>query len=183
MIPRPLPVVVLALLLAGCTDSSSASGGTETVEGVSVTVPEGWSVTDPPDAPGVVAARGWSPGRPGHLLQVIVGCEGTVDELVTGAVREPRGPLVVTDATEDRASHRVPGLDEARRLQLTLGAGRPDDADTVRTAGLYGQRGDALVLVELSQLARDVNDELADEVLDSVRVDADALDAACEQQP
>lgn len=173
-------LVMLPLLLAACGDGAAEQGGTTTVDGVTLEVPAGWGVVEQPDAPGVVASHGWSPGTAdARHLQVVIGCDGTVDELVDEALQQPRGPLVVTAAEEDRAQQRVEGLDTVRRLDLTFGAGRPDDASTLRTAGLYGQRADALVLVELSQPARDADGELAGSVLDSVRVDAEKVAAAC----
>ncbi|MEX2430785.1 MAG: hypothetical protein WD645_02565 [Dehalococcoidia bacterium] len=93
----------------------------------------------------------WAPGDDVRGLQLVVGCDGTVDELVAGAVQSPRRALVVTAAAEEPLEQTVAGLDEARRLRLTFGAGREDD--------------------------------LADEVLDSVSVDSATVAAACVNRP
>ena len=189
---RRAPLLVALLLAAAC---SSAAGGANpaggagdaipdrdltTVDGVSLAVPDGWRAADVEQSPAVVGAHRWSagPNDIGHV-QVIVGCGGTVDELVEGTLRNPRGPLAVSSAEEDEDAAAVPGLDEARRLTLLFGTGRDDDAETIRTQGLYGQHGGALVLVEVTQQARTASASLADRVLDSVRVDAAALASAC----
>ncbi|GGI07716.1 hypothetical protein [Egicoccus halophilus] len=178
---RSTAALVGVLLLATACDG----GPTEaTVDGVSVSVPDGWERAEQGDTDGVVGSHRWTPSTTGDVrnLQVVVGCGGTVDELVQASAQSPRGPLVVTAAQEDQTEQPVPGLDTARRLALTLGAGRDDDAETLRVIGLYGGVGDTLVLVELSQPARASDDALADEVLDSVRVDADVASAACAGQ-
>ncbi|MFA9432526.1 hypothetical protein [Egicoccus sp. AB-alg2] len=195
-------LLLAVLLLAGaCTsgDGGGASaareagddsddvrmvGNAATVDGVTLTVPDGWRTVDTEVPPDVVGSHRWSPGANDvRNLQVVVGCGGTVDELVDGTLQSPRGPLVVTGAQEDRAQQRVPGLDAARRLTLTFGAGRDDDAQTIRTDGLYGHTGDALVLVEVSQQARTADGDLADRVLDAVEVDEATVTAACQGQP
>lgn len=184
MSPHRLALALLAVLAVACTASPADEATTTTVDGVTLAVPGGWSEQQVPEDPAVVASHRWAPGGVDvRGLQVVVGCGGTVDELVAGAVQSDRGALVVTAAEEEELGRSVPGLDEARRLQLTFGAGREDDAATVRTAGLYGHAGEALVLVELSQPVRSADGDLADLVLGSVSVDRDVVAAACEDWP
>jgi hypothetical protein len=180
----PLPLLLAALLaLTACGGDPLDAPRTEGVDGVGVEVPDGWTATDDAEAEGVVAAQRWAPEDAGvEQLQVVVGCGGDLDELVDAALREPRGPLRVTAAEEDGAEQRVEGLDRARRLYLTFGAGRDDDAETIRTAALYGQTGEALLLVEYSEPAREFDRERADETLRSVTVEADRLREVCADQ-
>ncbi|HSK23942.1 MAG TPA: hypothetical protein VK906_12230 [Egicoccus sp.] len=173
---RRLATVALAVAVAAC-NSTTGPETAVSVEGVRVEVPAGWSEQSGQEPAGVVAARRWSPGEGVESLQVVVGCDGTAEELAAGAAQAPRDPLVVTDAVELEAPD-VPGLDAVHRLRITLGAGRQDDAETVRVSGLYGQSGDAIVLVEVAQRAG-ASDDLADAVLTSVVVAPATVQSAC----
>lgn len=178
---RRFAALALVGALAGCGDGDGAGAGRAVdvdVDGVRVSVPAGWSERPGQDPVDVVAARRWSPGEGVESLQVVVGCDGTAEELAAGAAQAPRDPLVVTDAVELDPPD-VPGLDAAHRLRITLGAGRQDDASTARVDGLYGAAGDALVLVEVAQRAG-AGGDLADVVLASVEVTPAAVQAACE---
>lgn len=168
-----------AVLVAALTACGGAPDGDRvaSVEGVRVEIPAGWSEQSGPDPAGVVASRRWSPGEGVESLQVVVGCDGSAEELAAGAAQAPREPLAVTDAVELEAPD-VPGLDAVHRLRITLGAGRQDDAETARISGLYGETGDAIVLVEVAQRAGG-DDDLADAVLASVEVDAAAARQRC----
>lgn len=179
---RRLVLALPAVLVLACTGPAADDTVTTTVAGVTVEVPGGWSERELPEAADVVASHRFEPrGADVRGLQVVVGCGGTVDELVAGAVQAPRGALVVTDAEEVADDDlEVAGLEAARRVELTFGAGREDDAATVRTAGLYGHVGEALVLVELSQPVRGADDALTEAVLGSVSVDPDVARAACD---
>jgi hypothetical protein len=100
-----------------------------------------------------------------------------VDALV-GSPRVPAaGQVVITDAREHVPAPEVPGLDGSRRVTLDLGAD-PEVAPTFRTEGLYGERGDALVLVEVN-VPIDGGDVDAEAVLDSLVVDGEALAERC----
>lgn len=172
-----LATAVTVGVLTAC-GGGLAQERTSVVEGVAIEVPAGWD-EQPGDRPeGVVASHRWGPGEGVEHLQVVVGCDGTAEELAAGAAQAPRDPLVVTDAVELEAAP-VPGLAAVHRLRITLGAGRQDDANTVRVSGLYGEAGDAIVLVEVARRAG-AADDLADEVLASVDVDPATLTAACD---
>jgi hypothetical protein len=78
----------------------------------------------------------------------------------------------------------VPGLDATRGLVLDLeGSLAGVDAGELRTAGLYGQAGDALLLLEVSQRVEEFDPELAEGIFTSVRVDGDELRTRCEERP
>lgn len=176
---RHLVTLVLVGVLGACTGAGEVDR-TATVEGVTVGIPPAWTEQSTDEVPGVAASRRWAPGEGVENLQVVVGCDGTAAELAAGAAQTPRDPLVVTDAVEVDAP-AVDGLDAVHRLRITLGAGRQDDASTVRVSGLYGEAGDAIVLVEVAQRAG-ADDDVADEVLGSVGVDAAALRDACAER-
>lgn len=174
-----------ALVIGACTSGAAEQPEPVSVGGVALVVPDGWSVqptdTTPQGSdvgPEVVASRAWAAGEGVDNLQVVIGCGGTAADLARMAAQAPRDPLVVTDAVEVPAPD-VPGLESAHRLRLTLGAGRQDDASTVQVDGLYGEVGDAIVLVEIAQRAG-ADHEVADEVLGSVEVTADTVRTACE---
>lgn len=113
-------------------------------------------------------------------LLLVVGCGGDgVDALVDGVLSLPRGALVVTEAREITPAPDIDGLDAARRIELTFGAGRADDARTLRTGALYGEADDALLLLELSAPVASYDQDLATATLSSVDVDGDALRATC----
>jgi hypothetical protein len=178
-------LVAGALALTGCGGDDVATpdevdGGTAVGE-VRLEVPEGWEATDDDLPPGVLEARRWRP-EAGDLtsLQLVVGCGGSLDELVSGVVRGGRGVVTVTDAVETEALE-VPGLDATRGLVLdlegtVLGGGTRD----LRAAGLYGEAGDVLVLLELTQPVEAFDPQLAEEVFASVTVDGDGLASRCE---
>lgn len=176
---RRASILAVVLLAVSCAAGTGGDGPAATVvEGVGIEVPEGWSEQTAERAAGVVASRRWAPGEGVEHLQVVVGCDGTAEELAAGAAQAPRDPLVVTDAVELEAP-KVAGLDAVHRLRMTLGAGRADDASTVRVSGLYGEAGDAIVLVELAQRAG-ADEGIAADVFGSLEVDAPTLRAACE---
>lgn len=183
-----LAVGASALACSGGT-APPASDGTATVAGVSLEPPEGWQAVASDEQAGVVASERWEPPDATTTgLQVVVGCDqtgGGVDDLVEGVLTLPRGALIVTEATEFDDVTTPIGFDAARRLELTFGAGREDDARTLRTGALYGHAGPVLVLVELSAPVASYDPGLAATVLDSVRADRDALEGACppSQQP
>ncbi len=160
--------------------ATACSGGATDVAGVTVEVPAGWEQVDTPQNPEVIAAATWRGGRAeASSLQVVVGCgPGSVTDLASGAVTQERPPLTVTDAEVD-TDVEVAGADAAIGLELTLGAGRDDDASTVVVRGVYAEAGQALVLVELSTPIRDAEDELVETTLASVTVDPTELAAAC----
>ncbi len=164
----------MALLAAAC------SGGATDITGVTIEVPGGWDRVDTPPDPQVVATATWRGGRAeASSLQVVVGCgPGSVADLASAAVTRERPPLTVTDAEVD-TDIEVAGADGAIGLELTLGAGRPDDAETVVIDGLYAEVGDALVLIELSTPVRDADDALIDATLGSVGLDREVLAEAC----
>ncbi|MEX2504910.1 MAG: hypothetical protein WD378_08665 [Egicoccus sp.] len=171
-----LAALVSAVAVAACGGTTDGDRAVS-VEGVHVDAPAGWTEQPGDDTPGVVASRRWAPDAGVENLQVVVGCDGTAAELAAGAAQAPRDPLVVTDAIELDAPD-VPGLEAVHRLQITLGAGRQDDASTVRMSGLYGEADGALVLVEVAQRAG-ADDALADDVLASVEVTPETVQAAC----
>jgi hypothetical protein len=181
---RAVTLLTVVLLSAACTTSEGTGpdqAGRSTVGEVRLEVPAGWEATDDDLPPGVLEARRWRPeGGEVTSLQLVVACEGTLDELVAGIVQSGRGGLQVIDAVET-AGLDVPGLDATRGLVLDLERTLAGvDAGELRTAGLYGQAGDALLLLELSQRAADLDLELAEDVFASVTVDGDELAARCE---
>jgi hypothetical protein len=175
-------VLLAAAALAGCTgDGAGTDDDGRTVVGeVRLEVPAGWEATDDELPPGVLEARRWRPGD-GTLasLQLVLGCGGTLDELVSGVVRGGRGVVSVTEAVETEALD-VPGLDATRGLVLDLvGTVFGGGERQLRTAGLYGQVDDALLLLELSQPVEDFDPALAEEVFASLTVDGDDLADRC----
>jgi hypothetical protein len=189
--PSPLVATAAALVttvvLAGCSAdggrSEAGDDGHTTVGEVRLEIPDGWDATDDDLPPGVLEARRWRPDA-GDLtsLQLVLGCGGNLDELVTGVVRGGRGVVSVTEAVETEALE-VPGLGATRGLVLDLVGAVPGGEDReLRTAGLYGQAGDALVLLELSQPADDFDPALAEEVFTSLTVDGDELASRCEDR-
>jgi hypothetical protein len=173
------------LALTGCGGDDVAApdeaDGRTTVGEVQLEVPDGWEATDDDLPPGVLEARRWRP-EAGDLtsLQLVVGCGGSLDELVSGVVRGGRGVVAVTDAVETEALE-VPGLDATRGLVLDLeGTVLGGETHDLRTAGLYGEARDALVLLELTQPVEAFDPKLAEDVFASVTVDGDELAARCE---
>jgi hypothetical protein len=183
--PRRSPFLVAALILAACTAGSGSlqtdEEGRTVVREVRLAVPDGWEAADEEPPPGVLEAQRWRPpGAELTGLQLVVACEGTLDELVEGVVRSGRGGLRVVDAAETEGFD-VPGLDATRTLALDLeGTLAGVDAGQLRTAGLYGQAGDALLLLELTQRAEDLDLDLAQRIFGSVTVDGDDLQERCE---
>jgi hypothetical protein len=171
---RTALVATAALLAAAC------SGGPTDIAGVTIEVPGGWDRVETPANPEVVATATWRGGRAqASSLQVVVGCgPGSVADLANAAVTRERPPLTVTDAEVD-TDVEVAGADAAIGLDLTLGAGRDDDAATVVVQGVYAQVGEALVLVEFSTPVRDADDALVDTTLGSVSLDRSVLAEAC----
>jgi hypothetical protein len=165
--------------MAGC-----ASDTATTVAGaagpVTLEVPGGWDERIEPVAGTLVAQTRWVDEADGVTsVQVVVGCgDEDADDLTIAAASRPRDALVVTGA-EDAASVAVPGLDAARRTTLTLGAGRADDAESLRVEGLYGAAEGGLVLVEYTAPVRRFDANLADELIGSVVVDTAELGSAC----
>jgi len=168
-------VAAVALLLAGC------SGGPTEVTGVSLEVPAGWERVDTPSDPQVLATATWRGGRAeASSLQLVVGCgPGSVADLASAAVTRDRPPLTVTDAEVD-TDVEVTGAEAAIGLDLTLGAGRTDDASTVAVRGVYAEVGGALVLVELSTPVRDADDPVVEATLSGITLDAPTLTEACD---
>jgi hypothetical protein len=182
---RPLPLVLavaLAAVLAACQGApvERDEQGRTVVGDVALAVPDGWETTDVDPPPGVLEAHRWRPDAAELTgLQLVLGCGGTVDELVEGAVGAGRGVLGVVDAAETEGLD-VPGLDEVRSLVLDLESPlAAGGTGQLRTAGLYGQTGDALLLLELSQPPDDFDPALAEEVFASLEVDGADLDARC----
>jgi hypothetical protein len=173
-----------ALLVAGCgTDQLPVDDeGLTRVGEVRLEVPDGWQAADEEEPPGVLDSQRWRPeGAELTGLQLVVACDGDLDDLVTGIVRSGRGGLRVTDAAETAALD-VPGLDATRGLVLDLeGTLAGVEAGELRTAGLYGQSGGALLLLELAQRVDDFDPDLAEEIFTSVRVDGEELQARCEE--
>jgi hypothetical protein len=172
------------LLVTGCgTDQLPVDDdGLTRVGEVRLEVPDGWQAADEERPPGVLESQRWRPeGAELTGLQLVVACDGDLDDLVTGIVQSGRGGLRVTDAAETAALD-VPGLDATRGLVLDLeGTLAGVDAGELRTAGLYGQTGDALLLLELSQRVEEFDPELAEEIFTSVRVDGEELETRCEE--
>jgi hypothetical protein len=182
--PVAAAAVALAatVALAGCSGDRPVTDdeGRTVVGEVRLAVPDGWETADDDLPPGVLEARRWRADDDAlESLQLVLGCGGSLDELVAGAVRGGRGVVAVTDAVETEALD-VPGLDSTRGLVLDLvGTVAGDGQRQLRTAGLYGQVDDALLLVELSQPAEDFDPALAEEVFASVTVDGDDLADRC----
>lgn len=166
--------MLVALLAVSCDP-----GPTE-VAGVTIEVPDGWDRVDTPPDPDVLETAFWRGGRAdASSLQVVVGCgPGAVADLASTAVTRDRPPLTITDAEVDTGLE-VTGADAAIGLELTFGAGRDDDANTLVIRGVYAEVADALVLVELSTPVRDAGDALITATLASIDLDRVALDAAC----
>ena len=183
-LPRPAVLAIVAgLSLAGCGDADEPRDerGRVSVGAVALATPEGWErIDEPADPPLLERTRFVDPGRRLRLVQVVVGCdEGGLDALV-GSVGQPRGPLVVTGAEEHVPPPQVEGLERARRVTLELGSGADGEPASFVTEALYGQHGDALVLVEVNvPVAGGDGDVDADAVLDSLVADGAALDASC----
>lgn len=165
--PHLAVLVGVLLLLAGCGASTGQVGGVE------VEVPAGWTATDPSTTEGLVAAGAWrSNERDGMLLQVLVACDdqgADADALTVEAASRPRPPLTLI-GVEDAVAVDVPGLDRARRTELTFSADG-SDAASARVAGLYGTAAGRLVVAEFSAPTRSFSAALAEEILGSVRVD------------
>ncbi len=164
----------MALLAVSC------DAGPAEVAGVTIEVPGGWERIDTPPDPEVIETATWRGGRAdASSLQVVVGCgPGTVADLANAAVTRERPPLTVTDAEAD-TDIEVSGADAAIGLELTFGAGRDDDAETLVVRGIYAEVADALVLIELSTPVRDADEALVPATLASIALDRAALDAAC----
>lgn len=168
-------MATLVLLAAAC------SGGPTDIAGVTIEVPSGWDRVDTPPNPEVIATATWRGGRAeASSLQVVVGCgPGSVTDLASAAVTRERPPLTVTDAEVD-TDLEVVGADAAVGLELTLAAGRDDDASTAVVNGVYAEVAEALVLIELSTPVRDADDALIDTTLASVTLDRTVLADACD---
>jgi hypothetical protein len=181
-LPRHLTAVSLglAVLLTGCggEDEPRDEAGRVGVGDLALDTPAGWErVDEPADPPLVSRTRFVDPDQRLQLVQVIVGCDDAGLDALVGAVGQPRGALVVTAAEELVPPPEVEGLDRTRRVTLEL-ARDPDAATTSRIEALYGQRGDALVLVEVS-VPVDGGAVDADAVLASLIADGDALGSRC----
>ncbi len=172
---RTALVAAVTLLAAACS-----GGGPADIAGVTIEVPSGWERVETPPDPEVVATATWRGGRAeASSLQVVVGCgPGSVSDLASAAVTQERPPLSVTDAEVD-SDVEVAGADAAIGLDLTLGAGRADDASTVVVRGIYSEVAQALVLVEFSTPIPDTDDALIDATLGSVSLDREVLAEAC----
>jgi hypothetical protein len=177
-------VLLAAVVLAACSGGGDPTEDGRTVVGeVRLEVPDGWEATDDDLPPGVLDARRWRPGDDGTLasLQLVLGCGGSLDELVSRVVRGGRGVVSVTEAVETEALD-VPGLDATRGLVLDLvGTALGGDERQLRSAGLYGQVDEALLLLELSQPVEDFDPALAEDVFASVTVDGDELADRCRE--
>jgi hypothetical protein len=171
--------LTVALTAAGCA-AEAGTTLTQTAGPVTVEVPADWDERVEPVAGTLVAQTRWVDEADGvTAVQVVAGCgDEDADELTIAAATRPRDALVVTGA-QDAISVSVPGLDAARRTTLTLGAGRADDAESLRVEGLYGAADGGLVLVEYTAPIRRFDANLADEVMGSVVVDPAALRTAC----
>lgn len=181
--------VVLALVGAiGCTSPDDGRTAdvrrdvqSHTVAGVTVEVPDDLTREDVESTADEIVAIARFTSGPEQIrtVQVLVGCgDAPAEDLVHATLAQPREGLALTDA-EDARGVEVPGLDEAWATVLTYGAGRADDADTLRTAGLYGAGSGALVVVESTTSTPSFDRARADALLASVTVDADELAAAC----
>lgn len=178
-------LTVAFALVSATVACAGDDGGPRDEEGravagdVRLAVPGGWErIDEPADAPLVTSTRFVDPDQRLQLVQVVVGCDPAGLDTLVGAVGQPRGALVVTGAEERLPPPEVEDLDRARRVTLTLAGAEDPETVTSRTEALYGQRGDALVLVEVNVPAAG-GDVDADAVLDSVVADGDALEASC----
>ncbi len=184
MIERRATAVVAALVLVitACGDDGQDrdESGRVAIGDVALAVPEGWERIDEEVEPPLVAnSRFVDPDRRLRLVQVIVGCDERGLDTLVGRVGQPRGSLVVTGARERTTPPEIEGLDPVRRVTLDLGSGREGEDPDFVTEAVYGQSGDALVLIEINvPLAGEALD--ADEVLGSLVVDGDALATRCE---
>jgi hypothetical protein len=180
---RLIPLcLVSALLLTGCGGAEvDDEDGRVTVGDLALAVPDGWErQEEDAEAPLVLRERFVDPDVTLQQVQLVVGCDDAgLDELVDSLGSQPRGQVAITDAREHLPAPQVEGLDRARRLTLDLGAG-PDAPPSFRTEGLYGEQGDALVLVEVN-VPIDGGDVDADTILDAVVADGEALAARCER--
>jgi hypothetical protein len=177
---RAAVAATLVLALAACAGGEDRDeDGRVPVGDLALAVPDGWE-RGPEEAepPLVLRERFVDPDVALQQVQVVVGCDDAgVDALVGSLGSQPRGEVVITDAREHLPAPEVPGLDAARRVTLDLGAD-PEGAPTVRTEGLYGERGDALVLVEVTTPVEG-GDVDAEAVLDSLVADGDTLAERC----
>lgn len=177
---RLVPLVLVLTFVAGCGgDEPRDEDGRVTVGDVALATPDGWErIDEQAEPPLVTSTRFVDPDRRLRLIQVVVGCDPAGLDALVGAVGQPRGELVVTGARERTTAPEVPGLDRVRRVTLDLGSGREGEDPDFTTEALYGQRGDALVLIELNvpTAASGID---ADAVLDSVAVDGDSLAGRC----
>jgi hypothetical protein len=178
--PRTAVAATLLFALTACAGGEERDEeGRVSVGDLALAVPDGWE-REPEDAapPLVLRERFVDPQIALQQVQVVVGCDDSgVDALVGHLGSQPRGEVVITDAREHVPAPEVPGLDAVRRVTLDLGAD-PEVAPTFRTEGLYGERGDALVLVEVN-LPVAGGDVDAEAVLDSLVVDGEALAERC----
>jgi hypothetical protein len=185
----PLAVVLALIGAIGCTspddgrtaDVRHGDVRAHTVAGVTLEVPDDLTREDvEPAADEVVAIARFTAGpQQVRSVQVLVGCgDAAAEDLVHATLTQPRESLALT-AAEDARGVDVPGLDEAWATVLTYGAGRADDADTLRTAGLYGAGSGALVVIEFTTSTPSFDRARADALLASVSVDADELATAC----
>ncbi len=171
--------VAVWLVAAGLLAACGSEPTTATVGGVRVEVPDGWETTTGERPDGVVANGAWRSGSDeSRNLQVLVACgDESADELTIAAASRTRPPLTLVDV-EEAVAVDLDGMDGARRTELTFAA-EGSDAPVADVAGLYASGNGALVLVELAVATRNSDASLADEVLGSVRVDADELAAGC----
>jgi len=182
--------VVLALIGAiGCqspddgrtADVRQRDVRTHTVAGLTLEVPDDLTREDVDSTADELVAIAWFTSGPEQIrhVRVYVGCGvGSAADLARAAVERPREGFTLTDV-EDARSVEVAGLDEAWATVLTYGAGRADDADTLRTAGLYGAGSGGLVVVEFTTSTPGFDRVRADALLSSVTVDTAELAAAC----
>lgn len=173
-----------ALLLGGCRGDAPAphdEQGRVEVDEVALATPEGWErIDEPVEAPLLASSRFVDPEQQRQLVQVVIGCDEAGLDALVGSVGQPRGSLVVTGAEEHVPAPEVEGLERARRVTLELARAEGEASADARIEALYGQRGAALVLVEVSvPLAGAAPDVDPDRVLDSVVTDGAALDARC----
>jgi hypothetical protein len=179
---RHVAVLLAAALVTGACggDLPRDDDGLVEVDAIAVDVPDGWDRTDEdPQPPIVTNSRFVDPDERLRLLQVIVGCDERGVDALVDAVGQPRGAFVVTGAFEATSEPDVAGLDRARRVTLELEPGAGDGDDAVIEA-VYGETGDAVVLVELT-LPTGSDGPDPDALLASLRADGDALGAACHE--
>lgn len=186
---RPTAIALAgAFLLTGCGGDDPQprdEQGRVAVDEVALVTPEGWErVDEPVEPPLLVSTRFVDPDQGAQLVQVVAGCDEAGLDALVGSVGQPRGSLVVTGAEEHVPPPEVEGLQRARRVTLELSRADDQGSADARVEALYGQRGAALVLVEVSvPLAGTAPDVDADAVLDSVVTDGAALDARCGEAP